>query len=76
MAYIYKITNSINKKIYVGKTKNAVSICFSQHKTDSKNPRMNHTHLYRAMQKYGQDNFIVEVLEECPEKILNEREKF
>lgn len=31
MGYIYKITNSINKKIYIGKTVRTVLVRFKEH---------------------------------------------
>ena len=32
--------------------------------------------LHEAMKKYGVHNFTFEVLEECPEEMLNEKEAF
>ena len=58
--YIYKITNLINGKIYVGKSKNP-KVRWRQHKSHSKK---RNTKLYYAMRKYGIENFIFEVLEE------------
>jgi hypothetical protein len=63
---IYKITNLINNKIYVGK--------------DSKNdPKYLGSGLYinRAIKKYGKENFKKEILEYCDNsQELNEREIF
>lgn len=72
MAYgvIYLITNKVNGKSYVGKTKQPLKQRFKQHsRTDSL--------IGKVIRKYGAENFSVEVLEECatPEQ-LNEREKF
>ena len=68
--YIYKITNLINGKIYVGKSKNP-KVRWRQHKSHSKK---RNTKLYYAMRKYGIENFIFEVLEECDENIINDKE--
>jgi len=68
--YIYKITNIINEKIYVGKSKNP-KVRWRQHKSHSKK---RNTKLYYAMRKYGIENFIFEVLEECDENIINDKE--
>jgi group I intron endonuclease len=68
--YIYKITNLINEKIYVGKSKNP-KVRWRQHKSHSKK---RNTKLYYAMRKYGIENFIFEVLEECNENTINDKE--
>ena len=54
MAYIYKIINKINNKIYIGKTTQSIEDRFNQHKNKSK--KLN-THLYNAMRTYGISNF-------------------
>lgn len=73
MIGIYKITNLINGKCYIGK-----SICierrFAQHKSPYEWQR-NASPLYQAFQKYGIKNFNFEILEECLESQLNEKEK-
>ena len=75
MAYIYKIENQINHKIYIGKTNYTnPQKRWKQHLADSQNPNRNHRALYRAINKYGIDNFSFEIIEETnnPE----EREKY
>lgn len=72
---IYKITNIINKKCYIG---SALSIYrrMNDHKNRlNKNYHFN-SHLQNAWNKYGEKNFIFEVLEECDEKLLVNREEF
>ena len=74
MAYIYKIENQINHKIYIGKTNLANPYKrWKQHQHESQKANPNRA-LYRAMQKYGVHNFHFSILEEtdCP----NEREQF
>ncbi len=68
--YIYKITNTLNQKIYVGKSKNP-KVRWRQHKSHSKK---RNTKLYYAMRKYGIENFTFQILEECLENQVNERE--
>jgi len=74
MIGIYKVTNKINKKFYIGKSKDIEKRWYGyktfhgQHKRDS--------YFLRALQKYGPDEFIFEVIEECSLENLNEREKF
>lgn len=58
---IYKITNTNNGKIYIGKTTKTIEQRFEKHCYNSKS--MN-THLYKSMRKHGVDNFIIEVIEE------------
>ena len=71
---IYKITNKLNNKIYIGKTIHTAESRFKEHILSARNSSSN-THLYRAMRKYGVDNFTVEVVE-CVDTIelLAERE--
>ena len=74
MAYVYKITNTINNKLYIGKTVNTIEKRFNQHKNESKTERAKNRPLYRAINKYGIENFEIEIIEECNYDILNERE--
>ncbi len=53
---IYKITNLINNKIYIGQTKNSLEKRLSGHISDSK--RFD-TRLCNAIAKYGSENFII-----------------
>jgi len=62
--YIYKITNLINGKIYIG-----------QHNGKDKNYLGSGTALKKAIKDIGKENFKKEILEDCVEK-LNERETF
>lgn len=75
MGYIYKITNDINDKIYIGKTLNTIEKRFKKHCQDSKRKRYEKRPLYDAMNKYGIEHFHVEKVEEVidPNK-LSERE--
>jgi len=73
MGYIYKITNTINNKVYIGMTKGRVIDRWGEHKTSSK--FLNYP-IYVAMRKYGLENFVYETIEECDELNLQEREIF
>ena len=72
--FIYKITNDINDKIYIGKTLSSIDKRFTEHKKDSCRIQEQIRPLYRAMNKYGCDNFHIELVEECPLETLSERE--
>ncbi len=75
MAYIYKITNKLNGKSYIGKTElNNPIDRYKEHIADSKKERNKKRPLYSAMNKYGIENFLFEILEETNEP--NEREVF
>ncbi len=64
--YIYKTTNIINNKIYIG-----------QHNGKNANYMGSGIILLRSIKKYGIDNFKKEILEYCETKeLLNEREKY
>lgn len=67
---IYKIVNKLNNKIYIGKSKN-IETRIKRHKNDYK---WTNTYLYYAMRKYGVENFDFEIVEECNESELNDRE--
>jgi len=63
---IYKTTNKINNKFYIGKD-------------EKNNPKYlgSGLLLLKAIEKYGKENFIKEILEECfTRDQLNDREKF
>ena len=60
MGLIYKISNDINDKVYIGQTKQELSRRWSSHCKDSKTKD---TYLYRAMRKYGIDHFFIEAIE-------------
>lgn len=74
MAYIYRIVNDINDKIYIGKTQFSIEKRFRQHCKDSQRQQCSKRPLYNAMKKYGIQHFSIELIEETnnPE----EREKF
>lgn len=64
MAYIYKITNIINGKIYIGMTQRTVEERFQEHLKDSNRRTFEKRPLYDAIRKYGKEAFIVETIEE------------
>lgn len=72
MAYIYKITNDINDKIYIGKTEFSIEKRFKEHCRDAFKRNNEKRPLYSAMRKYGIEHFYVELIEETD--IPEERE--
>lgn len=68
---IYKITNKINNKVYIGQTIRSLKTRWKHHIYDALNQKTN-TRLARAIRKYGINNFSIEILEQTNQ--LNERE--
>ena len=77
MVGIYKITNLINNKIYIGQSTDIKSRWIAE-KTKAFNDNSNiyDTVLSRAFRKYGLNNFKFEILEECKVEELDEKEKY
>lgn len=77
MTGIYKITNTINGKCYIGQ---AVDIKnrWLAHRRRYKNPKSTqyNCRVYRAMRKYGIENFRFEIIKECSVAQLNDLEIF
>ena len=74
MAYIYQIINMINGKSYIGKTEYSIENRWKEHSRAYKYEQNQSRALYRAMNKYGIENFNFEILEECEKSKLSERE--
>lgn len=72
---IYKITNTINNHFYIGQSSNLNSRLMEHHRhmRDTKKSRYI---LYKAVDKYGVENFNFEILELCEYENLSEREVF
>lgn len=68
---IYKITNKLNGKSYIGQSVDPQHR-FSAHISRSKNDTDN-SPLHAAMNKYGKENFTIEILEWTPD--YNQREQ-
>lgn len=65
---VYKITNTLNGKIYIGKTIQALSTRWSQHKSrgkkGNKKGKSHFFSLYEDMQLMGVENFIIEIIDD------------
>lgn len=72
---IYTITCIINNKYYVGYSKN-IHRRFSIHKSYLKSNKHDNQFLQNAWNKYGEKNFVFEILEECEEEYLNSLEHY
>ena len=71
---IYKITNDINNKIYVGKTASSLDKRFQEHERDSRKTTLEKRPLYNAIRKYGIQHFEISLIEECDSIQVDERE--
>lgn len=68
MIGIYKITNLINNKSYIGQSID-IKRRWSEHRA-----RRGTNPIYKDMEEFGLDNFSFEILEECQQDKLDERE--
>lgn len=75
MAYIYKIINKINGKVYIGQTVSSLNIRWNGHVSSWRNNGKCQA-LYSAFDKYGIENFEMQEIEQCDIGQLNEREKY
>jgi group I intron endonuclease len=70
---VYKYTNKINGKIYIGITVQSIEVRHKQHFKDIKKDRVFH----RALKKYGEDNFLLEIIDKAGNyEELKEKERF
>lgn len=76
IGYIYCIRNSINNKLYVGKTTDSLVIRFKEHCKACNKRNLEARPLYRAMRKYGKDKFSIHLIEEVDVELLSERESY
>ena len=67
---IYKITNLLNNKSYIGQ-----STFIEKRWSEEKRNKNNGKTLTNAINKYGIENFKFEILEECEQDLLNEKEQ-
>lgn len=71
---IYIIKNTVSDKVYVGQTKVSLKLRFQNHLSAARNGK--DYIIGKAIRKYGEDKFYIELLEECTVEELNEREKY
>lgn len=74
--FIYKITNIVNDKIYIGQSIRSIEKRFQRHINDAINNILD-THLARAIRKYGKENFTLELIDTANNQDeLNQKEQY
>lgn len=75
---IYMVRNKLNNHAYIGQSKNIKKRFLSHHLCEYKNESCSqyNTKFYKALRKYGLDNFEIIILEECPEEELDKKEVY
>lgn len=77
MGYIYKVTNTINGKVYIGQTIRTIPVRWGEHvKNSIYKGKSYNAILHRAIRKYGVESFAVEEVEQCDDELLAERETY
>jgi group I intron endonuclease len=61
---IYKITNTIDGKVYIGSSVD-VRGRFNSHRSDLRQNKHGNSKLQRAWKKHGEEAFVFEIIEEC-----------
>lgn len=74
--FIYKITNKVNGKSYIGQTIQSVKERFYQHCATKCSQAILNMVIHKAITKYGKSNFTIEVIEEVESANLNDRERY
>lgn len=72
---IYKITNIVNNKCYIGSSINIESRKYKHFWMLSKNTHDN-LYLQNSFNKHGYGNFVFDVIEECSERELIDKENY
>lgn len=72
---IYKITNLVNGKVYIGQSLDIYKR-WEEHKYNINYSKYSGILLYKAFNKYGLNNFKFEIVEVCEEYELDNKEKF
>jgi group I intron endonuclease len=73
---IYKITNLLNNKVYIGQTIQKLSDRWNRHCNMNCSEAEHNMIIKKAIIKYGKENFSIEIIETCDSKYLNEKEKY
>lgn len=73
---LYRIVNKVNGKLYIGITYKTIERRYREHVSRSKNHKYKNYPLYKAMNKYGLDNFYIELIGDFEKGKLEEMETY
>jgi hypothetical protein len=74
---IYKVTNTVNGKIYIGQTINSLDHRKSGHYRDLRARKVNYGAFHNALAKYKEDEFIWEIIDNADSiDELNQKEQY
>ncbi len=71
---VYAIRNKTNGKVYVGSSKK-IEYRFTTHRRELRRGVHSNSHLQNAWLRYGEDSFVLEILEQCSAGDLDTREQ-
>lgn len=72
---IYKITNILDNKVYIGSSNNILNR-FAGHKMKLRKNCHENNYLQNSWNKYGEENFKFDIIEECLKNLLEQREQY
>ena len=72
---VYRITNTIDGKFYIGSTNNLIKRYYT-HIYDIRSEKNTCVKLIRAVKKYGEDNFKFEIILSCPSEYVLKAEQW
>ena len=74
---IYRITNDVNGKVYIGQTIRTIEARLQIHFDSAKKPELQLIKFYRAINKYGAEHFKIEQIDSAHnQEELDEKEKY
>lgn len=78
MGIIYRIRHKESGRLYIGQTIYGTKRRFTQHVNYAyeENAHCYNSHLQKAIRKYGAEAFEIEVVEQCDNELLDERERY
>lgn len=75
MGIIYKITNLQTNKVYIGKTTQTIEIRFKEHISNGRKLHGS-SEISKSLREYGTINHKIEIIEECSDEFLLQREQY
>lgn len=72
---VYKITNIVNNKVYIGSSFN-IKQRWNRHLNELRQNIHHSSKLQRSFNIHGKESFIFEIIEECDKNIIIEREQY